>query len=70
MRRIRFVVRFPFPDGAERAAIWRRVFPARDADRGLDPAALARVSLTGASISNVAIGAAFLAADDATRTSA
>ncbi len=34
LRRIRFVVQFPFPDAAQRAEIWRRVFPASDADRG------------------------------------
>ncbi len=27
MRRFRFVVQFPFPDAAQRAAIWQRVFP-------------------------------------------
>ena len=33
LRRIRFVVNFPFPDAAQRAEIWRRVFPGRHADR-------------------------------------
>ena len=28
LRRIRFVVQFPFPDAAQRAEIWRRIFPA------------------------------------------
>ncbi len=28
LRRLRFVVQFPFPDAAQRAEIWRRVFPA------------------------------------------
>ena len=28
LRRIRFVVNFPFPDEAQRAEIWRRAFPA------------------------------------------
>ncbi len=32
MRRIRFVVHFPFPEAQQRAEIWRRVFPARHAD--------------------------------------
>ena len=27
LRRLRFVIEFPFPDRAQRAAIWRRVFP-------------------------------------------
>ena len=34
LRRIRFVVRFPFPDAAQRAEIWRRVVPGADPDRG------------------------------------
>ena len=29
LRRLRFVVQFPFPDAAQRAEIWRRVFPNR-----------------------------------------
>ena len=31
LRRIRFIVQFPFPDAAQRAEIWRRVFPPRRA---------------------------------------
>jgi SpoVK/Ycf46/Vps4 family AAA+-type ATPase len=63
MRRIRFVVRFPYPGADERAEMWRRAFPAGTPTEALDPAALAKVSLTGANIANVALGAAFLAAD-------
>ena len=64
LRRIRFVVRFPFPDEAHRAEIWRRAFPARTPTVGLSVEALARLSVTGASIRNIALGAAFLAADE------
>src|SRR5918995_3901284 len=28
LRRLRFVVQFPFPDAPQRAEIWRRIFPA------------------------------------------
>jgi hypothetical protein len=63
-RRIRFVVRFAFPDAAERAEIWRRAFPPETPTDELDATALAAVSFTGGSISNVALGAAFLAADE------
>ena len=63
MRRLRFVVRFAFPDEAQRAEIWRRVFPAQTPTDGLDAAALARLSLTGGNIRNIALSAAFLAAD-------
>ena len=32
LRRMRFIVQFPFPDAAQREQIWRRVFPAASAD--------------------------------------
>ena len=63
MRRLRFVVDFPFPDAAHRARIWRRVFPKAAATQELDFAALARLEITGGNIKNVALNAAFLAAD-------
>ena len=37
LRRLRFVVQFPFPDAASAAEIWRRVFPAATPTDGLDP---------------------------------
>jgi hypothetical protein len=64
MRRIRFVVRFAFPDEAERAEIWRRAFPEQTPTEDFDPAAIARLNLTGGNIRNVALNAAFLAADE------
>ncbi|MGR0319580.1 ATP-binding protein [Agromyces sp. ZXT2-3] len=64
LRRIRFVVQFPFPDEAARADIWRRVFPGAAPLDGVDPAMLARMQLSGGSIRQVAIAAAFAAADD------
>ena len=63
LRRLRFVVQFPFPDAAAREEIWRRAFPARTPTEGLDPAALARLSVPGGVIHNIALAAAFLAAD-------
>jgi vesicle-fusing ATPase len=63
-RRIRFIVQFPFPDESERAAIWERVFPAATPVCGLDPARLARLNVAGGNIRNIALGAAFLAADE------
>jgi hypothetical protein len=63
LRRIRFVVQFPFPDAAQRAEIWRRVFPAATPTEGLDVDALARLNVAGGNIRNIAINAAFLAAD-------
>ena len=65
LRRLRFIVNFPFPDDAARAQIWQRAFPAAAPQEGLDMAKLARLSLSGGHIRNVALNAAFLAADEA-----
>ena len=62
LRRLRFVVRFPFPDLEQREQIWRAVFPASMPARRIDYAKLARLNLAGGDIRNIAIGAAFLAA--------
>ncbi|MEV0898917.1 ATP-binding protein [Actinoplanes sp. NPDC049802] len=64
LRRIRFVVDFPFPGERERAEIWRRVLPARTPSQGLDPALLAQLTVAGGSIRNIALSGAFLAADE------
>ncbi|MET3653946.1 ATP-binding protein [Dyella japonica] len=62
LRRIRFVVNFPFPGVAERKAIWSSVFPAKADVAALDLERLARLALTGGSIQGIALNAAFLAA--------
>jgi hypothetical protein len=64
LRRIRFVVSFPFPAAAERAEIWRRIFPKETPTRELDHLQLARLNVAGGNIRNIALGAAFTAADD------
>jgi SpoVK/Ycf46/Vps4 family AAA+-type ATPase len=64
LRRIRFIVQFPFPDVQQRAEIWRRAFPHDTPTRGLDVDRLAQLSVSGGSIRNVAVKAAFFAADD------
>ncbi|HLY97274.1 MAG TPA: ATP-binding protein, partial [Sideroxyarcus sp.] len=63
LRRIRFVVQFPFPDAAQRADIWRRIFPTATPTEGLDMNKLARLNVAGGNIRNIALNAAFLAAD-------
>jgi hypothetical protein len=63
LRRLRFVIEFPFPEHGERAAIWRRAFPRATPTDGLDADRLARLLIPGGNIRNVALGAAFLAAD-------
>jgi len=62
MRRLRFVLTFPFPAAAERRAIWSRVFPPRAQTAGLDLDRLAALPATGGMINNIALNAAFLAA--------
>lgn len=62
-RRLRFMVDFPFPDAAQRQEIWARVFPARTPTKGLDYGRLAALNMTGGNIRNIALNAAFLAAD-------
>jgi DNA polymerase III delta prime subunit len=63
LRRLRFIVQFPFPDEAERERIWRRMFPPAAPTEGLNFAALAKLPLAGGNIRSVALGAAFIAAD-------
>lgn len=63
IRRIRFIVQFPFPDAEQRAAIWRNIFPKATPVQGLDVEKLARLNVAGGNIRNIALHAAFLAAD-------
>jgi len=63
LRRIRFIVNFPFPDAAQRAEIWRRIFPMATPLEGVDETRLARLNVAGGNIRNIALNAAFMAAD-------
>ena len=63
LRRIRFIVHFPFPDMVHRAEIWRRIFPSETPKENLDTTKLARLNIPGGNIRNIALHAAFLAAD-------
>ena len=63
LRRLRFLITFPFPDGAHRAQIWSRIFPPETPVQDLDVLKLARLSVAGGNIRNIALNAAFLAAD-------
>jgi len=63
MRRLRFVVNFPFPSPAERIEIWHKAFPAGiPLQEGLNFERLAQLNLTGGNIHSIAINAAFFAA--------
>ena len=63
LRRLRFVVQFPFPDAPQRAEIWRRIFPRDTPTEGLDFPKLARLNIAGGNIRNIALNAAFVAAE-------
>jgi hypothetical protein len=63
LRRLRFAVSFPFPDLPQRVAIWQRMFPAAARTHGLDAGRLAKLRVAGGNIQNIAVNAAFLAAD-------
>jgi ATPase family associated with various cellular activities (AAA) len=66
VRRLQFVVEFPFPDEEHRARIWPLLFP-EEAERSqdIDFEALAhQFRVTGGSIRNIVLGAAYLAASE------
>ena len=62
LRRLRFMVSFPFPDAAARAKIWRRIFPIQTPTQGLDYDKLGQLKVAGGNIRNIALNAAFIAA--------
>jgi SpoVK/Ycf46/Vps4 family AAA+-type ATPase len=66
VRRMQVIVEFPFPDEEYRRRIWEVVFPSEaPLDRNIDFGILAReVKLPGGNIKNIAINAAFYAAED------
>ncbi len=63
LRRIRFVVEFTHPGPTERLRLWQTSFPPGAPCEAIDPVRLAQANLTGAQIRNVALAAAFLAAE-------
>ncbi len=62
-RRFRFIVNFTFPDVTQREAIWKRMFPKAMPSQTLNYPKLAQLSVSGGTIRNIALNAAFLAAD-------
>jgi hypothetical protein len=62
-RRLRFIINFPFPGTKERRAIVQKSFPSSVPTSGLDYDRLATLNLTGGSFYNIAINAAFHAAE-------
>ena len=66
LRRLRFLVEFPFPDCENRRLIWQKVFPPGAPLAPLDLEALSRMEIPGGNIRNIALNAAFLAAGERT----
>lgn len=66
LRRLHFVVEFPFPEKEERVQIFRKIFPVETPlAEGIDYEFLSgRLKLAGGNIKNIAINAAFQAARD------
>ena len=57
MRRLRFIVDFPFPSAVERRLMWERAFPPATPDRRRSTwSRLAALPATGAMIHNIALG--------------
>jgi len=69
VRRMQFIVEFPFPGEAYRRRIWEVIFPPEaPLDRDVDVGVLAReIKLAGGNIKNIALAAAFYAAADGGR---
>ena len=65
-RRMHFSVEFPIPEEPDRHRIWQNIFPSEaPIAKGADISFLARqFKITGGNIKNIALGAAFLAAQD------
>jgi hypothetical protein len=66
LRRFRFIVDFTTPGPAERRVLWSRVFGARVPTGALDFVRLAQLNATGATIRNIALRSAHLAAAERT----
>jgi ATP-dependent 26S proteasome regulatory subunit len=64
-RRLQYVVHFPFPDEVSRLDIWKNIFPEEaPVEENLDYEFFAKeFKLAGGNIKNIALGAAFFAAE-------
>ncbi|WP_341878091.1 ATP-binding protein [Defluviitalea saccharophila] len=68
IRRINFIIHFPFPDEESRKKIWEKIFPDQTPlDDDIDFKYLAKnFEISGGNIKNIALSAAFLAASENT----
>ncbi|MDB9494043.1 ATP-binding protein [Spirulina major CS-329] len=63
VRRLRFMLTFPFPKAEHRYAIWQRIFPPQTPTQALDYDELAQLEVAGGNIRAIALNAAFVAAE-------
>ncbi|MGD1936553.1 MAG: ATP-binding protein [Cyanophyceae cyanobacterium] len=63
LRRLRYVIDFPVPVEGDRLLMWQRVFPEQAPLEDVSYKKLAKLNVTGGNIRNIALTAAFLAAD-------
>ncbi len=62
LRRLRFIIQFPFPSKAERELIWRAMLPTNAPTQALDFDKLAQLNVAGGNIRNITMNACFYAA--------
>ncbi|MEX1362879.1 MAG: AAA family ATPase [Nannocystaceae bacterium] len=65
LRRVQFIVEFPFPEASLRAQIWRGAFPRQTPRDTLDYDKLGQLSVAGGNIRSIVRNAAYIAAGDA-----
>jgi ATPase family associated with various cellular activities (AAA) len=62
MRRLRFIVNFPYPGPVERRRMWERALPGHVPHETLDFERLSKLGLSGGNIHSIALNATFMAA--------
>jgi AAA+ superfamily predicted ATPase len=63
LRRLQFIVEFPFPEPAQRKDIWQVLFPRESRrDDAIDFDFLSQMPIAGGNIKNIVLGAAYVAA--------
>ncbi|HIW33022.1 MAG TPA: AAA family ATPase [Candidatus Paenibacillus intestinavium] len=70
MRRIQYIIKFPFPDAVQREQLWRSIIPSHMPMEPLDIPFLAKTfELSGGPIKNIVLTAAYLVAQDGKKLS-
>ncbi|MEM9540314.1 MAG: AAA family ATPase [Cyanobacteria bacterium P01_E01_bin.42] len=63
LRRLRFIVNFPFPKANARSEIWQQIFPEQTPTQSLNFRRLGQLDVAGGNIRAIALNAAFIAAE-------